>query len=326
MMKLNFGYILTRAWQIIWKYKILWVFGIFAGFAENGGGNFNNSNNDSNFNSNGNAPAFTNRQLGQYLEALEEFFQKYLLIIIAVCLALLIISLLLNALGMMGRIGIIKGVAKVENGAEVLAFGEIWSESMPYLWRIFGLNFLIGLVFFIIIVLPLLVIILLAFSNPAIGLGIACIIPLICILVPVSLVVRIILEQVQPAIVIENLSMAEGLKRGWAIVKSDIGGIIVMALILGAGSFIIGLVLAIPFILALLPIFFSLFAFPQFETLASIPPIFWVSIACCTLYLPIAIFLSGILTAYKKTAWALAYLQLAKPTPLTENNVVIVSE
>lgn len=321
-MKLNFGYILTRAWQIIWKYKILWVFGIFAGFAENGGGNFNNSNNDSNFNSNGNAPA----QFGRFLETLEEFFQKYLLIIIAVCLALLIISLLLNALGMMGRIGIIKGVAKVENGAEVLSFGEIWSESMPYLWRIFGLNFLIGLVFFIIIVLPLLVIILLAFSNPAIGLGIACIIPLICILVPVSLVVRIILEQVQPAIVIENLSMAEGLKRGWAIVKSDIGGIIVMAVILGVGSFVIGLVLAIPFILALLPIIFSLFYSNQFGTLASIPPTFWVSIACCTLYLPIAIFLSGILTAYKKTAWALAYLQLANPTPPSENNAVIVSK
>lgn len=323
-MKLNFGYILTRAWQIIWKYKILWVFGIFAGFAEGGGGNFNNNNNDSNFNSNGNAPA----QFGRYLETLEEFFQKYLLIIIAVCLALLIISLLLNALGMMGRIGIIKGVAKVESGAEVLAFGEIWSESMPYLWRIFGLNFLIGLVFFILIALPLLAIILLAIGKPAIGLGIgiACLIPLICILAPVSWVVRIILEQVQPAIVIENLGLAEGLKRGWAIVKSDIGGIIVMAVILGAGSFIIGLVLAIPFILALLPILFSLFAFPQFDTIASIPPALWVSIACCTLYLPIAIVLSGILTAYKKTAWMLAYLQLAKPTPLTENNVIIVSE
>lgn len=43
-MKLNIGKILTRSWQIIWKHKILWVFGILAGFASgrssgnNGGG------------------------------------------------------------------------------------------------------------------------------------------------------------------------------------------------------------------------------------------------------------------------------------------------
>src|SRR5437773_2631742 len=30
MNNFNFGEILTRAWQIIWKHKILWVFGILA--------------------------------------------------------------------------------------------------------------------------------------------------------------------------------------------------------------------------------------------------------------------------------------------------------
>lgn len=46
-MNFNFGEALTRAWQIIWKHKILWVFGILASCGR-GGGNFN-----SNFNSGG---------------------------------------------------------------------------------------------------------------------------------------------------------------------------------------------------------------------------------------------------------------------------------
>jgi hypothetical protein len=29
-MNFNFGEVLTRAWQIIWKHKVLWIFGVFA--------------------------------------------------------------------------------------------------------------------------------------------------------------------------------------------------------------------------------------------------------------------------------------------------------
>ena len=37
-MKFNFGEVLTRAWQITWKYKVLWIFGILAGCTNGGGG------------------------------------------------------------------------------------------------------------------------------------------------------------------------------------------------------------------------------------------------------------------------------------------------
>ena len=28
-MNFNFGEVLSRAWQIVWKHKVLWIFGIF---------------------------------------------------------------------------------------------------------------------------------------------------------------------------------------------------------------------------------------------------------------------------------------------------------
>jgi hypothetical protein len=34
---MNIGEVLSRAWKITWKYKVLWIFGILAGCASGGG-------------------------------------------------------------------------------------------------------------------------------------------------------------------------------------------------------------------------------------------------------------------------------------------------
>ncbi|MCC7117169.1 MAG: hypothetical protein IT310_01485 [Anaerolineales bacterium] len=300
-MKLKFGYILARAGEIIWKYKILWVFGIFAGFAENrSGGNSNSLNNS---NSNNGAP-LDERQIVAATERFKEFLQEYLLIVIFAALVLILLGLAFYALGMMGRIGLIKGVVKAQNGAERLAFAEIWAESFPFFWRFFGLNLLLGLAF-LILFLPFVAIAFLSFGVPFL----ACLFPLFCLLIPVSWAVGLVLEQAQVAIVQEDLSMMDGVKRGYEIVKSDIGGMIVMSLILGVGSFIIGLVLMIPMILALIPLFTSLI----FEQGSFTAPGVIVSLTCCGLYYPVLLLISGILTSYVKAVWTLSYLQLATP-------------
>ena len=41
-MNFNFGEILTRAWQIVWKNRVLWIFGILASCGR-GGSSFNSS-------------------------------------------------------------------------------------------------------------------------------------------------------------------------------------------------------------------------------------------------------------------------------------------
>ncbi|NWF63487.1 MAG: hypothetical protein HXY38_04195 [Chloroflexi bacterium] len=300
-MKIDLGKILTRSWQIIWKYKILWVFGVFAGFAGgNGGGNSNSGSSD-----NGGFSSFEGN-FDRFIEQAQDFFQEYLLIIIAVCLVLALLSFLFYALGMVGRIGILKGVFKVENGAESLIFAELWSESMPYFWRFFGLNLLVGLAFFVIL-LPVIVI---AFATA--GIGLACLLPLICLLIPIGWVVNVILEQAQAAIVAEDLNMFDGFKRGWEIAKSDMGGMIVLSLVLGIGSGIIGLVIALPLIGAMLPLILSIGS-GNFPMSGALPPMAWVSIICCGLYFPVLLVLNGVLTAYIKTAWALSYRQLTKP-------------
>jgi hypothetical protein len=255
-------------------------------------------------------------QVGEYLT--ENWW-----VIIAVIVALLLLSFIFYALGMMGRIGLIKGTSIADKGAESMSFGEIWAESTPYFWRVFGLNFLVGLIFFIVIVVPLVLIVAVAVmsgSGAAAGVGVitafACLIPLICVLIPVAWVVSAIIEQTQAAIVLENLGIMDGLKRGWEIIKSNPVQIIVMFLILGIGGAIVGLIIALPIILAFVPLLMGLGALRQ----SSFTPLY-ISLACCAVYVPVLIFLNGILTAYIQSAWTLTFMKLATPT---ENTPIII--
>jgi hypothetical protein len=233
-------------------------------------------------------------QVGQYLE-------DNLWIIIAAVLAILLFSLISYSLGMIGRIGMIKGTSLAEKDAESISFGEVWSESLPYFWRIFGLNFLVGLAFAV-LVIPLVLL-----GVVTLGVGFVCVLPILCLLVPIGWAVSIIVEQAQPAIVLEDLGMLDGFKRGWQVVKSNVGPMIIMALILGIGGAIVGVIVAMPLIIAFVPIIVGMDSLRE-----SLTPLY-IALACCLAYMPVLIFFNGILTAYIQSAWALTYMKLAQP-------------
>lgn len=214
-------------------------------------------------------------------------------------LAMIILIVLAIFLGTVGRIGLIRGTYQAEQGAASLVFGELFSGSMPYFWRVFGLSFLVGLAF-LLVMLPLI-----TFGVLTAGIGFACLLPLFCLLVPVGLVVNIIIEQSNAAIVLENLSIADGFKRGWNIVKANVGPVLIMAIILAVISFVVGLVIALPIIFAVFPLAFGL---AGGET-----NMLWAAGICCAIYLPVLIVLSGILTSFTQSAWTLTYLRLTRP-------------
>ena len=212
----------------------------------------------------------------------------------------------------------IKGTSLAEKGAEKLYFGEIWSESLPYFWRVFGLNFLTGLAVFAVILIPLIllgVMFALGMASGAragmAGMGIigffACFVPIICLLIPIGWILSVVVEQAQAAIVLEDLGILDGFKRGWQIVKMNVMPMVVMFLILGIGGAIIGVIVSFPLIFAFIPVLMGLGTLRQ-----SLTPIY-ISLACCVVYLPVLIFLNGILTAYIQSAWALTFMQLASP-------------
>jgi len=299
-MNFDYGRVLSRAWQIIWKHKVLWIFGILASCANGGGGGGGGGNTGYQIGPNGNTP-FPTDQIEQGVGQFEQFLNENWWIILVVILAIILLSFVLYALGMIGRIGLIKGTFKAEGGAESLSFGELWSESLPYFWRVFGMNFLLGLAIILLIV-PFVIL-----GVVTIGIGFICLLPLLCILVPLSWALMIVLEQAQAAIVIEDLGMLDGFRRGWQIAKSNIGPMIVMALILGIGGAIVGVVIAMPVILAVLPVIIGVATLKD-----SLTPV-WIALGCFAAYLPVLIFFNGVLSAYIQSAWTLTFMQLSKP-------------
>ena len=317
MNNFNFGEVLTRAWKIIWKHKVLWIFGILASCARGGGGgNGGGGNRNYQTSPGGNTP-FSNGQAERVMNQMGQYLAQHVWIIVAVVVAILLLSFISYSLGMIGRIGMIKGTSMAEKGAEKLSFGEIWSESLPYFWRVFGLNFLIGLVVFVVIFIPLILLVVAVVSgglmggNAAAGIGIiglfACLIPFLCLLIPINWALSIIIEQAQAAIVLEDIGITDGFKRGWQIAKSNVGPVIVMSLILGIGGGIIGVIVAIPIIIAVVPLIIGMGTLRE-----SLTPVY-IALACCLAYLPVLIFFNGVLTAYIQSAWALTFMQLASP-------------
>jgi hypothetical protein len=161
-----------------------------------------------------------------------------------------------------------------------------------------GQSFLVGLAIFLILV-PLIF-----FGFITVGIGFVCLLPVFCLLFIFGWILYIIIEQAQAAIVLEDLGIVDGFKRGWQIVKTNAVPTILMSLILGIGSIIVTIILAIPLMLAFIPAYMSM--------RGSLIPIY-ISFACCALYVPVLILFNGIVTAYVQSAWTLTFMQLAAP-------------
>lgn len=316
-MNFSFGDVLTRAWQIVWRHRILWIFGILAGCGR-GGSRFNSGSSGSGDGDFGDLPP----QVMRFFQFIQENLTTF---IVAACIVLVLLWALMIFLGTIGRIGLIRGTFQAEAGAERLIFGQLFSESTPYFWRMFGLSLLVALP--VLIVIAALVAGLVVFavsassgSDPSIGLFgmIPLMIGCFCLLVPVLWVVGMIVRQAENAIVLEDLRVLPSLSRGWEVFRANLGPVILMSIILAVIAGVIGFVLAIPLFLIVLP---SMIAFAAGEGQSSTPLVL-MGVGLC-IYLPILLVLNGIMTAYVESAWTLTYMRLTAKPPLDSAPVTL---
>jgi hypothetical protein len=300
---MDFGAVLSRTWQIIRKHKVLWIFGILAGctgVGSSGGGNT--------------GIRFSGQDMPRNLQPFIEPFQRipnWQIATLALIVIIVVITLVLLAivLGTVGRIGLIRGTLLAEQGSERILFGELFSDSLGYFWRVLVINLVGGILLFIafmIIGLPLILV--------TCGAALLCILPLLWF-------AQLVIEQTNIAIVVENTGISDGLRRGWEVVTKNLGPMIVMALILFLGVGLIGgIIIGLPLALVAFPAIAQVFlggldplSFPRFAG-----PGIWISLLCLVAYLPVLIVLSGILQAYISSAWTLTYMRLTRLVPPIE--------
>jgi hypothetical protein len=228
---------------------------------------------------------------------------------VLVAVGVLLLILLGLYLGTIGRIGLVLGTVRGDDSQEKQSLGKLWSDSQPYFWRMFLLNLLIGILSLVIALIIFVPTVILTVLTA--GIGVICLIPLICVLAVAVWVVNIMIEQAAAALVIENLGPIDALRRGWNVFRANLGALIVIALILSIGSFLVGLVLAVPLFITLLPIMFQVMNSDGMH----MTTFSWVSVGLLALYLPVLLVLNGILISYVRSVWTLCFRRLTAALP-----------
>ena len=119
---MDYGNVLARAWQISWRWKVLWILGLLAGLgrAMSGGSNSQYSTSGSEW---GGIPPEVAAGLAG-----------------AACLGI-IVAIILWVVSVIARGGLIAGVQQVEEEGHT-SFGSAWRGGARKFWTLFGIGVL----------------------------------------------------------------------------------------------------------------------------------------------------------------------------------------
>ena len=289
--------IFKRAWEITWKHKGLWVLGILANCSSGSSQTSSNVSRMPQYNvSGGEFP-----QIDHWLQSVPE--GTWIAIGIAVIGGLILLALLFWVLAAIGNGGLIAGFHMAETG-ETVTLASAFKKGFSYFWKLLVIQLILGLAS-LAVILPV------VFGGAlmsilSLGIGLICFIPLICLLIPLGIALSIYTLLTQIALIVEELDIVAAFQRAWDVFRSNLGEVIVMGLILGVGGFIVGLILAIPFILMVLPFITGLIVNSETSTIAGLS----VTLIGILFYIPVLLLASGIMRTFITGSWTLTYRSL----------------
>lgn len=308
---MDYSEVITKAARLVWKFKILWLFGLLAGLGS-GSGNINPL-----FSFNASDSLFRNTNLSQpfaqFFSYLADMVRQtpgwfFFIIVVLVCG----LGLVFFLVGVFGKTGLTRGAWQADGGAAHLEFGPLVNESMPSFWRVAGLNLLVGLPGFAIALIFIMFFVFglaASFSQEAPGIAIVlmCVIlPLSCLLVPFFWFLGILSELSTAAVVGEGRGVIDGLKRGWRLIRRSPGPVLLVAvlvLVAQIGLGILGGLVIAPFGIGALLVS-TIFSGHGTLSMGLLLPFVLIAI-------PLSLVLGAVFSSYIGTLWVLVFRRLA---------------
>ena len=293
-MNFSFGEVLTRAAQITWKHKNLWLAGIIVALMS-----FIPTLVSFIFNpsvSSFTDPSEVNRAL------------PFILLANGLVILLSIVSIPVFVMGMSVPS---LGTLQVEQGSEKLNFGELIKGVLPYFWRILGI-FLVVWVGVILVVMAFLACIVI-FSLFTLGIGALCAVPLFILFIPLAILIYAVMEQGVSAVLVDNLRFFDALQRAWELLRKNLGVIALMSIIVYLGSIVVSMIISLPMMIPIFEFILNLGPEPDmqsFERLSRNMTLWMLAFS------PIYAVLQGILLTFMQSAWILTYLRLTRSQKL----------
>jgi hypothetical protein len=318
---MKIGEVLSKAWKVIWKNKILWLFGILAGCSASGGGGGGgrasssiSSGGPGMMPSQGNYGNGTSILAPSAQRAFEQFartvseIEPWIWVTVAV--TLLILGLVLAVLsffaGTLGTTGVIKGAGMADRAGEddkPVSLGAIFKGLKGSYWKVILLRLGLSILGFVVVMILILPLILFTVLTCFLGLF---------LLIPIGWFISVMVDFTIIAIVEEGLGIFDAISRAWKLMIRNLGQVAAMFLILGVGKIVVKLVIGLPVILIPLPIIINLFSSGFQDMTVSLV----ISGILLLVIVPVVILLSGVLRAYVLSAWTLTYHRLAEADPL----------
>jgi hypothetical protein len=289
-MNFNFGEVLTRAAQITWKHKNLWLAGIIVSLISLLSGSISLISNPS-FSSFSD-PAEVNKALPSILLS-----NGLVLLLTILSIPVYVVGMAIPSLGTL----------QVERGMEKVNFGELIRGVLPYFWRILGIVALIWVGVFAVMMLffgCILVLSLITF-----GIGALCAVPLIILFIPLAVLVYALMEQGVSAVIVDDLGFSSALQRAWELVKKNLGVMALLSIIIYLGATIISTIISVPMMIPMFGFFFNMGSEPDFE---AIDKLFRNMTLWMLAFSPLYALLQGILLTYMQSVWTLTYMRLTR--------------
>lgn len=298
---MDYGKLLSRAWDIIWKYKFLILLGVLVALGSSGGSGsgggggrgFSMDRPGAGFNW---GRPFDLEQLPEQFPELGELEREFgrgvsvfeiVLVIFLVGVAI-VIGLALWAVSLIARGGLIDAVRVIESGG-MSNFGMAWQAGWRHGWQLLGIGILPAIPMLVLTIGGLGMTGVLAglsglFGREAAafsGIGglIGVIGALACIAAPIAMVLGLLQTFANRACMFDDLGVFASYRRGWDVLVGNIGPALVLFLIQIGINIAIGLVMIVPGILMTI---------------------------CCVLW-PVLLLIQGAIAAYFSTMWTLAW-------------------
>jgi hypothetical protein len=291
-MNFNFGEVLSRAGQITWKHKNLWLAGIVIGLM-------------------GMLPALITLPFSSSFFSFTDpsEMNRQLPAILLVNVLTIFVSLLSIPVYVLGMVIPSLGTLQLERGSETLNFGELVKGTFPYFWRVLGVLLLVWLGMFV-VMLPFIGCSIVV-GMFTLGFGSLCLLPIFLLL---GILVLVMMEQGMAAVVVDNLGVSGALQRAWELVKKDPGVLILISLLIYVASMVAGMVIAVPM---LIPMFGymnnmmqSMGSQPDIQSLQGM---FHDMTLWMLVFSPLYAIFQGILLTFMQSVWTLTYMRLVKP-------------
>ncbi len=308
---MDLGYVLRRAWEITWRHKVLWLFGFLVALSSGAP-----TRSNVNYNS-------TTSELPPEMQhAIYEFVTSpyFVVAIVALVLVSIVVGLVLAFVGALGCAALVDQVRVAEESGTPSAragFLAGWQHT----WPVFLIRFLLRLPVGLLALAGAVPVLVGAFSmvqslrpgdSPPpnilliLGSTFACLLPAVCLALLLAIPLGVLEQLSIRACVLERRSLGESFKRGWSVLKDNLGSIALLWLVLLGIGIGVALVIGLPLALCMLAILMPLLMVVVFSPILFVVLGFVVGIVAWLL----GAALRSVVETFTSATWTLAYREL----------------